>query len=181
MDKISAFMDGETSRRETRQTMLRLKQSGECCELWETFHMIGDAMRGDHPALYEDFRARLHASLEHEPTLSAPRITWRKTGQLTLSAAASCAAVAVILTLVLSDNPLKPQDQIAAIPPKPEITQVSQTPAPSPTPAPQPVPAANQARVNEYLLAHQEYSPSTALQGVVPYVRTVSATQDSGR
>src|SRR5258706_11810664 len=140
MDKISAFMDGEASRRETRQTMLHLKQSGECCELWETFHMIGDAMRGDHPALYEDFRARLHASLEHEPTLSAPRVTWRKSGHLALSVAASCTALAVVLSLVLTDNPLKPQDQIAATPPKPVIVQVSQTP-----PAPQPVPAANQA------------------------------------
>lgn len=175
MDKISAFMDGESSRMETRQTMLHLKQSGECCEIWETFHMIGDVMRGDHPALYEDFRARLHASLEHEPTLLAPRVTWRKSGRLALSAAASFTAVAVVLTLVFTDNPLKPQTQIA-VTPKPEIIQVTQTPAP------QPVPAANQARVNEYLMAHQEYSPSTTLQGVAPYVRTVSATQDgSGR
>ena len=181
MDKISAFMDGEASRRETRQTMAQLKQSGECCELWETFHMIGDAMRGDHPALYDDFRARLHATLEQEPALSAPRLAWRKTGQLVLSVGASCTALAVVLSQVLTDNPHNPQDQIAAAPPKPEIVQVSQTtPAP---PVPQPVTAANQARVNEYLMAHQEYSPSTALQGVVPYVRTVSATQqdNSGR
>jgi sigma-E factor negative regulatory protein RseA len=43
---------------------------------------------------------------------------------------------------------------------------------------PQPVSAANQARVNEYLMAHQEYSPSTTLQGVAPYVRTVSAVHE---
>ena len=177
MDKISVFMDGEASRRETRQTMMQLKQSGECCETWETFHLIGDAMRGDHPALYEDFHARLHASLEHEPALSTPRITWQKSGNLVLSVAASCTALAVVLSLVITDNPLKPQDQVAATPPQPEIVQVSQTPLPPPA-TPQPVPAANQARVNEYLMAHQEYSPSTAFQGVVPYVRTVSATQD---
>ena len=28
---------------------------------------------------------------------------------------------------------------------------------------------------NEYLLVHQEYSPTTAMQGVRPYVRTVAA------
>jgi hypothetical protein len=29
--------------------------------------------------------------------------------------------------------------------------------------------------MNVYLLAHQGFSPSTAIQGVVPYIRTVSA------
>jgi len=36
--------------------------------------------------------------------------------------------------------------------------------------------------VNEYLLAHQEYSPTTAIQGVRPYLRAVAADeQDAPR
>jgi hypothetical protein len=31
--------------------------------------------------------------------------------------------------------------------------------------------------MNEYLIAHQEFSPSTAIQGLAPYIRGVSATQ----
>lgn len=175
MDKISAFMDGEASRIEAHQTISALKQHEVYREMWQTFHLIGDVMRGDHPALREDFHARFRASMNHEPTLLAPRMTWRKSGNLALSAAASFVAVAVVLTLLITDNPLQPQPQIAAAP-KPEITQVTQTPAP------QPVPAVNQARVHGYLMAHQEYSPSTTIQGVAPYVRTVSAAQgDSGR
>jgi sigma-E factor negative regulatory protein RseA len=38
--------------------------------------------------------------------------------------------------------------------------------------------AVSHRKVNEYLMAHQEYSPSTAFQGVAPYVRTVSESQD---
>ena len=102
----------------------------------------------------------------------APRVGWRKPVRFALSAAASLAAVAVILTLVLTDNPLQPQSQMAAAP-KLETTGSTQTAA-----LPRPVPAANQSRVNEYLRAHQEFSPSTTLQGVAPYVRTVSAAQD---
>jgi len=30
--------------------------------------------------------------------------------------------------------------------------------------------------MNEYLMAHQGFSPSTAIQGLAPYIRTVSAT-----
>jgi len=166
MDRISAFMDGETQSMETHQTILRLKQSDECRQTWNTFHLIGDVMRGD-PVVTDDFNARFHARMEREPALLAPRRSWPKTANFALSAAASLAAVAVILTLVLSDNPLMPQPQVA-VAPKPEA--VVQAVA-----LPQPVSAANRSRVNEYLRAHQEYSPSSVLQGVAPYIRTVSA------
>jgi sigma-E factor negative regulatory protein RseA len=168
MDRISTFMDGEASQMEAHQAVLRLKQDDECLETWKTFHLIGDAMRGV-PVFRDDFSARFHARMEQEPTLLAPRMIWRKPATLALSAAASLAAVTVVLMLVFTDNPLQPQAQIAAVP-KSEAAQVVMLP--------QPVSAANQARVNEYLMAHQEYSPSTTLQGVAPYVRTVSAIHE---
>jgi hypothetical protein len=31
--------------------------------------------------------------------------------------------------------------------------------------------------MNDYLLAHQGFSPSTAIQGLAPYIRSVSTTQ----
>jgi sigma-E factor negative regulatory protein RseA len=49
---------------------------------------------------------------------------------------------------------------------------------PGGAPAPQArlqVPLAAPAAVNDYMLAHQEFSPSTAMRGVASYVRTVSA------
>lgn len=171
MDRISAFMDGETRQHEARQAILHLKQGQEYCESWNTFHLIGDVMRGD-PLLRDDFTVRLRSRLQQEPTVLAPRFSWCKPVSLALSAAASLAAVAVILTLVLTDNPLQPQPQLAGVP-KPETTGSTQIAA-----LPQPVPAANQSRVNEYLMAHQEFSPSTTLQGVAPYVRTVSTAHD---
>ena len=174
MDRISAFMDGETSRIEAREAFLRLKQNDEHRETWKTFHLIGDAMRGD-PELRDDFAARFHVRMEQEPTLLAPRMIWRKSWNHALSVAASLAAVSVVLLLVLTDNPLNPQAQIATAP-KSETLQVAQTAA-----KPRPVPAPNQGKINEYLMAHQEFSPSTALQGVAPYVRTVSATHDGSR
>jgi sigma-E factor negative regulatory protein RseA len=167
MDRISAFMDGETRQHETEQAILHLKQHQEHLESWNTFHLIGDAMRGD-PMLRNDFTTRLRSRLQQEPTVLAPRFSWRKPLNLALSAAASLAAVAVIVTLVIIDNPLKPQSQVA-VAPKPAAIVTTQAVA-----LPQPVASANQGRINEYLMAHQEFSPSTALQGVAPYVRTVS-------
>lgn len=171
MDRISAFMDSETSPIEAHQAISRLKRNDPCCETWKIFHLIGDVMRGD-PVLRDDFTVRIRNCLQQEPTVLAPRFGWRKTTRLALSAAASLAAVAVVLTLVLTDNPLKPQSQLA-IAPKPEIIRDAQTVA-----LPQPVPAANQRRVNEYLMAHQGFSPSTTLQGLVLYARTVQPVPD---
>ena len=168
MERISAFMDGEAARSETQQAMARLKDDDDHRETWHTFHLIGDMMRGD-PVLSDDFMARFRARMAQEPTQLAPRVTWRKSTQIALSAAASLSAVAIVLALVLSDNPLRPQAQVA-VAPQPAAAVVAQ--------ASRPAPAANQRKVNEYLMAHQEYSPSTAFQGVAPYVRTVSESHE---
>ena len=60
-----------------------------------------------------------------------------------------------------------PQDspQIAAIPAA-AVKQVA-------------IPAGEGAR--DYLLAHQRYSPSSAMQGVAPYVRTVAEERSAVR
>ena len=171
MDRISAFMDGESGQTETRQTMQRLKQDDECCETWATYHLIGDMMRGA-PVLRDDFMARFQAQMKDEPTQLAPRLTLRKSANLALSMAASVCAIAVVLLLVFTDNPLSPQGQVASAL-KIEETAVAR--AGSPTPL---VAAVKQGKVNEYLMAHQEFSPSTAFQGVAPYVRTVSGSND---
>ena len=34
----------------------------------------------------------------------------------------------------------------------------------------------SEGKMNEYLMAHQGFSPSTAIQGLAPYIRSVSAT-----
>ena len=174
MERISAFMDGESNPAEARQTISKLKQSDDYGDAWLTFHLIGDVMRGA-PLMREDFADRFRARIEQEPTVLAPRlVAWRKPMNYALSAAASVAGVAVILTLVLTDNPLQPQPAVVASSPQPVLAVVAAPPAV----LPQPVPAASRTLVNEYLMAHQEFSPSTTLQGVAPYVRTVSAQRD---
>ena len=158
MDRISAFMDGESGQTETRQSMQRLKQDDECCETWATYHLIGDMMRGA-PVLRDDFMARFQAQMKDEPTQLAPRLTLRKSANLALS-------------MVFTDNPLSPQGQVASAL---KIEETAVASADSPTPL---VAAVKQGKVNEYLMAHQEFSPSTAFQGVAPYVRTVSGSND---
>jgi len=168
MDKISALMDGELDGHELRQQFVRLKQDKDLFERWHTFHLIGDAMRGEH-ALSQDFDRRLAARLAAEPTVLAPQRSMVKhIATYALSAAASLSAVAVVGWVAFFNNPLAPQAELAKAP--------SASVAASPAPA-QLASVPSDGKMNEYLIAHQEFSPSTAIQGLAPYIRGVSSAQ----
>jgi sigma-E factor negative regulatory protein RseA len=169
MNKVSEWMDGELASHETSQLLNRVKQDAELHHGWSTFHLIGDVMRGDR-ALSLDFERRLAARLAEEPTVLAPRTaTTKRFATYALSAAASLSAVAVVGWLALSDNGIAPPTPVA------QSTKAAPTAA---APVEQPIASVpSDGAMNEYLLAHQEFSPSTEIQGLAPYIRGVSGAQ----
>jgi sigma-E factor negative regulatory protein RseA len=171
-DSISALMDGEADDRSAGLAIDALKRDAEALRTWRTYHLIGDAMR-DAPPLSQGFTARLAERLGAEPTVLAPgRLqaarprTW-----FALSAAASLAAVALVGWMAFAPQPAsspQPAPVAQARPSAPEALPPARIPPPSAT--------------NDYLLAHQGYSPRAWLQGMAPYARTVSdGTQESRR
>jgi sigma-E factor negative regulatory protein RseA len=172
MDKTSALMDGELDVRQANEQFGRLKQDGELTACWHTFHLIGDSMRGDR-ALSPEFGRRMAERLAAEPTVLAPhRSTVKRVTTYALSAAASVAAVALVGWVAFVSNPIAPQQELAKAP---------VVPAPAVAPSTQLASVPSDGKMNEYLIAHQEFSPSTSIQGVAPYIRTVSSWQDKGR
>lgn len=167
MDKISALMDGELDGRQVQQELARLKLQRELRENWDTYHLISDALRGD-ALLSANLKHRVSERLAQEPTVLAPRRSvGRKVVAYALSAAASLSAVALVGWLAVSISTIKTEPEIA------------RAPAPAvvlPAPAPQMASVPNEGNMNEYLLAHQGFSPSTAIQGVAPYIRSVSVS-----
>jgi sigma-E factor negative regulatory protein RseA len=172
MDKISALMDGELNHRQAHEQYARLKQDGGLANGWDTYHVIGDALRGD-TALSVEFSRRMADRLSSEPTILAPRRgAVRQVARYALSAAASVAAVALVGWVAFVGAPL-------------EVAQAPTSPAPAATqvagPGVQLASVPSDGKMNEYLIAHQEFSPSTSIQGVAPYIRTVSSSQDRDR
>lgn len=163
--KISALMDGELDDREAAGALEALRADGEGRESWRTYHLISDAMR-DTRLLSAGFGERLAARLAGEPTVLAPKWSFNSRPWLeqrrwqVLSAAASLAAIGFVSMAFFSQEPSPPAPQVAAgaIAPQVETVQVAPPEA-----------------ANDYLLAHQTYSPRVSLQGVAPYVRTVSS------
>ncbi len=169
MEQISALMDNELSDQDARQVMLRLADTHEARDAWATYHLIGDMMRGQGAML--DVTDRVTVALQREPTVLAPRRSARSGRVLTyaLSAAASVSAIAVVGWMAFSTG--------SVVQPPAELARAGQA-APQVAEAPL-VSAPNDGQMNEYLLAHQGVSPSSALQGVVPYIRTISTANPS--
>lgn len=172
MEEISALMDGELDEHRTGQHLARLKEDKQLRDCWDTFHLIGDLMRGERP-LSRVFESEVYRKLASEPTILAPRRNRvKRITAYAFTAAASVLAVAAVGWIAFFDNPLAPPTEVAAIQPN--------APAPA-NPPRQLASVPSDGTMNEYLIAHQEYSPSTAIQGLAPYIRTVSGPQTTTR
>ncbi len=171
MESISALMDGELDDHQANQNLARLKDDAALREQWDSFHLIGDTLRGER-LLSAGFSSALAQRLSQEPTVLAPRRMTPKTRQgaaYALSAAASVSAAALVAWVALS--PTAPIGQQAGIaPPTPASPRSLEASV-------QPASLSSEGRMNEYLLAHQGFSPSTAIQGLAPYIRSVSTTR----
>jgi len=156
---ISALMDGELDDRAAGELIDALARDRGSLETWRTYHLIGDALRQSQP-LPRGFSARVARQLAGEPTVIAPgRLlpqprTW-------YALAASLAAVALVGWLGFA-----PQQAPAPVATAPATAQ----PVAQSKPAVVPLPSGT----NDYLLAHQGFSPRVSLQGMAAYARTVS-------
>jgi sigma-E factor negative regulatory protein RseA len=171
VEKISLLVDGELDEPRAQREVGRLGQPGVLREHWDTFHLIGDALRGER-ILSPEFGRRFAERLAREPTvLAPPRPLVRKATAYALSAAASLAAVALVGWVAIGV-------QTEAVPP----AEIARAPAvvvqrAPPIPKPQLASVPYDGTLNEYLMAHTGFSPSTVIQGVAPYIRTVATSQ----
>jgi sigma-E factor negative regulatory protein RseA len=161
-DRISQLMDGELDDRAAADAIKACGQGGEALETWRTYHLIGDAMR-DSRVLSAGFSARFAERLAAEPTVLAPQRARAETRTwFVASAAASFAAVGLVGWLAFAPQPGNAPAQVAEVQnPKVEAAALVMVPAPT--------------AANDYLLAHQGFSPRVSFQGMAPYVRSVSA------
>jgi sigma-E factor negative regulatory protein RseA len=162
-DRISALMDGELDERAAAQAIDAIRSDRQGLDAWRMYHLVSDAMR-DSCLLSEGFVARVSERIEKEPTvLAPPRARPEPRKWIALSAAASVAAVALVGWVAFGPQQ-EPAQVVASAPQQPPAARRQDTP-----PAMQFTSA-----TNDYLLAHQGFSSRISLQGMVPYVRTVS-------
>jgi sigma-E factor negative regulatory protein RseA len=158
---ISALMDGELFEDEIAGSFAHLKQGSEAHKNWELYHLIGDVLRQpDH--VTPDLSSAVSLLLKEEPTVFAPRghRIHVQNRNFALSAAATVAAIGVVAWMALqTSSEISPRMASQSLGLRPANVQIK-------------------SNSNEYLMAHQEFSPSTDMNGGASYIRTVAFNPD---
>ncbi len=156
--EISCLLDNELETQRLQTVLTALHNDEELRSTWDRYLLIGDALRNT-PGLATNLTFSVMAGLHGEPTVLAPPA--RKSANVlrnVAALAASLAGVAVVGWLALS-------------PP------ASQTAIPLVAKSAKPAAAGTSERMQEYLMAHQAYSPSSRIQGGASYIRTISSSR----
>ncbi len=158
--EISALMDGELFDDEADGLLDRFERYPDAHRDWEIYHLIGDALRQpDH--VHHDLSAKVRELMRDEPVILAPRRhASQKMRTIALAAVASLSAVGVVVWVSMQIGP-----EAAA---KMAMQQNAARPASLQI----------KPKADEYLMAHQEFSPSTDVNGGTTYIRAVSYRQD---
>ncbi|MFL6563701.1 MAG: sigma-E factor negative regulatory protein [Burkholderiales bacterium] len=163
-DRISVLMDGELDDRSAAQVIDvlagRSEAGDDARDAWRTYHLISDAL-GKSRMLSAGFGERVAAALATEPTVLAPR-RMRGAGEPRRWVALAAGVAAVSLVGWLGFVPQQPAVQVVKVSP------------PAPPKEAKPAVVALPSGTNDYLLAHQGFSPRMSLVGMAAYVRTVS-------
>ncbi len=165
--EISALMDGELEQPAAKSLITRLQSDKELQQSWSVYHQIGDCLRREH--MHDDaLTSKIFAGLQAEPTVLAPRP--RTAGFMPIIAtamAASLATVAVVSWLgyqssqvpitVATQAARKPvPDATKVVQIKPEVSSLALLPNASAI-------AISSNQVQDYLFAHQEFSPAAGV------------------
>ena len=161
---ISALIDGELSKRELRSSIRELEQDQALREAWDMYHLIGDGLRRTEP-LSNDFVEKVRNRLDQEPMIN---ISWYSSpkGWVISGTAALLLIMGIVVlsNLSLINTKLEP---IIALGVFPQTVQNETYPVP--------------VNMNDYLMAHQGFSFRSSIQGVAPYVRTISEVETRHR
>jgi sigma-E factor negative regulatory protein RseA len=159
-EKISRGMDGEIDATEMDVVFKALKGDAGMAT-WNCYHVIGDALRGE-TAATRSVVVPISQRLAGVPAIvAAPARAASRPESWALAAVATLAAVTVVGWTAYSMVDATPAGfakmREASTIRAAQVRQAASLPA-------------------DYLLAHQEYAPANALQGVGPYLRDVAAS-----
>jgi len=175
-EQISAFADNELSDGHVDIALAALRQQ-EGRDTWNMYHQIGDALRSDdlNTQLSADFNVRMFARLDAEATIMVPaekRVAVAKDAAFRRFAMpagmAAAVAVAAFLTVPQMMTPNGNAPVVTAAVAPETITVASKDGE-----------VLRDPRIDDYLLAHQRFSPS--VYSSAQYARAATFAVDSDK
>lgn len=176
-ERLSAFVDGELEQAEAERLISEMLNNEELCSRWLRYQHVGSALRHEPIAARStNLLAGIHARLQDEPTILAPRqvkqpmsATFKQVAGMAI--AATVAAVSVLMIQPVGNTFGPANNQVAAISPAPVATgqqwlRVNNANWSDNRPA-------VVSKLNSYLVNHNGYS--TSIRGTLPYAPIVTA------
>lgn len=182
-EQISAFADNELSDGHLDIALSALRQQ-DGRDAWNLYHQIGDALRSDdlNAQLSTDFSAKIFARLDAEPIIlvaAEKRVSVPKEVSIKRFAMPGMAVAAVAVAAFLTVPQMMTQDM-------PAVIAQSSAPIVVAVAEPEAVAIASHEgeilrdpRIDEYLLAHQGFSPS--VYSTAQYARSATFAVDSDK
>ncbi|SDD55043.1 sigma-E factor negative regulatory protein [Paraburkholderia lycopersici] len=196
-ERLSAFVDGEESAGEHLNGNL-FELDGEGRAAWSEYHLIGDVLRSDDLALSQAasraFMTGFAARFEAEPHLLAPAARPKAQGEHvgrvgrilalrrrvvpSLAVAAAAATLTWIVMPQMRGVGMAGAPQIAAVQPSrgDAVQRVAMNSLPASVPGAQDGNIIRDARLDEYLQAHQQFAQQPVMSDSVPYIRSAALT-----
>ena len=186
LEHISSLMDGELSRETGLFLTRRLSADHELTGTWQRYHLIRDCIRqpgGTVPLV--NLSQRMKDALSEEQ--SAPVSGWSSNRWLKpvsgLAVAASVAMLAIVAVgpdQQLSDSDIASGPAVQPFSSPNVLPVIPRTQAASFSPQSQSGAQARDAKMNSYLLRHNQSSKSFTTQGFLGFVPIVSSAETTG-
>ncbi len=171
-EQISALVDGELPASERELLLRRMESDPALRQMWRRYQLIHDTLHRDLPEQVDTgFSERVMRAIDNEHIESLPlavRLARLARPLAGLAVAASVAAMVIVgVQRIGTDTGIDtiPVATTASMP-RDGFRQVSGTRWDTQQPE-------VQARLNSYLVNHNEYSAATSIQGILQYRRIV--------
>lgn len=195
-ERLSAFVDGEALAQEHLNGNY-LELDGEGRAAWSEYHLIGDVLRSDDLALSQAasraFMTGFAARFEAEPHLLAPAalpqaqagrnervgriLALRRRVMPSLAVAAAAATLTWIVMPQMRGVGMAGAPQIAAVQSQGDgVQRVAMNTVPVPVAGAQDGNIIRDARLDEYLQAHQQFAQQPVISDSMPYIRSAALT-----
>lgn len=197
-EHLSAFVDGEMSGDEQHLNAILSGLDQEGRAAWSSYHLIGDVLRSDDlamsPAASQSFMAGFAARFEAEPHVLAPAalpaasqqsathngrvsriLALRRRVVPSLAVAAAAATLTWIVMPQMRGAGMAGAPQIASVQSS-GVQRVAMNSAPVQTAAVQDGNIIRDARLDEYLEAHQQFAQQPVMTDSMPFIRSAALT-----
>jgi len=164
-ERLSALLDDESGKVESLALFRKLENDHELAARWNRYSLAKEVMQSPKAMVVDlGFVDRVHAALEAEPAILAPRVVRHRFREkaVTLALAASIAMLAVLVGRSVNVySPIKSSELLAQ-----NESSVSSLPV-----------VAADPHLKDYLAMHNETTYLAGSQGMLPSIRLVSGSR----